>query len=322
MQPRQWDCTRAAAGSSAWSLTSGTCAISSVSSSAGAVPCSRLADVDENRPFPPPWVIAGGIVVALGVIFLLGVGYGQQWGADQWAALGTCVGAVVAIAAAVFAGWQVLELRSTRERQTQPNVVAFTRPNAKVYSFLDLVVANYGLTPAYHVKLHVPPLTVSPYLNDVTGKQVTKLHIPEEIAVLAPGQEWRTMWDAATERYSRRHELGSRFEGFVSFQDSRKNKFQNPAILDWNTHFDTRYVGDSPDESAKAITEKLGEVASVLKSYKAEHDGIWVYPVPADEERQHLQAEAAQRKAGRDHIQRMLSGAQERAAENAPTEGE
>jgi hypothetical protein len=270
-----------------------------------------------NRPEPSTWLIVTGITVALGVIFLLGVGSGQQWGANQWSALGTCVGAFVAIAAAVFAGWQVLELRSTRERQAQPNVVAFTRPNAKAYSFLDLVVANYGLTPAYHVRLNLPPLTVSPDANGVAGRQITKLHLPEEIAVLAPGQEWLTMWDAATARYSHRHELGSRFTGFVTFQDSRNNSFHNPVILDWNTHFDTRYVGDSPDESAKTIAAELTKVASVLKSYKAEHEGIWVYPVPAEEERQHSQAQAPQQSAAHDHILQMLTRTQD---DDAPTE--
>jgi hypothetical protein len=235
--------------------------------------------------------------------------------ADAWSALGTCVGALVAVAAASFAAWQVWELRSTRERQTQPNVVAFTSPNAKVYQFLDLVIANYGLTAAYHVKLTFPPLTVSPYIG-VAGEQVTKLHLPDEIAVLAPGQEWRTMWDAATERHSKRHELGSRFEGSVTFEDSRKNKFENPAILDWDTHFDTLYVADKPNESANAITEKLSEIASVLNSYTAEHQGIWVYPVPADGERQYRQAIVDQRKAQSDRINRMLHGNRGR-----PTEG-
>lgn len=228
--------------------------------------------------------------------------------ADAWAALGTCVGASVALLAAIFAGWQVWELRSTRERQTQPNAVAFTSPNAKVYQFLDLVVANYGLTPAYHIKLHFPPLTVSPYQHGITGEQVTKLHLPDEIAVLAPGQEWRTMWDAATQRHDRRDELDSRFEGSVTFEDSRGHKFENPAILDWDTHYDTLYVADKPDESAKAITEKLGEVASILKSYQAEHNGIWIYPVRADDERAYRQAVAAQRNAASDHLKRMLHG--------------
>jgi hypothetical protein len=66
--------------------------------------------------------------------------------ADAWAALGTWATVLAAAVAAFFALRQVREARLTRERQTQPNVVAFTRPNAKVWQFLDLVVANYGLT--------------------------------------------------------------------------------------------------------------------------------------------------------------------------------
>jgi hypothetical protein len=41
------------------------------------------------------------------------------------------------------------------------------------------------------------------------------------------------MWDSAIEREDKRDELGSRFEGFVEFEDSREKKFDNPAILDW-----------------------------------------------------------------------------------------
>lgn len=235
--------------------------------------------------------------------------------ADAWAALGSCVTAVVAIAAAGFAAWQVWELRQTRERQTQPNVVAFVRPNAKVYQFLDLVVANYGLTPAYHVKLNFPPLTVSPYQNAVTGEEVTQLHIPDEIAILAPGQEWRNFWDSSISRYDKRDELGSRFEGSVSFQDSRGNKFENPSILDWDALYDTTFVGDSPDASAKAVAEKLSEISSVLKSYKNEHDGIWTYPVRVGEERAYREAVAAERKARAEHLNQKICAAQQRYAQ-------
>jgi hypothetical protein len=60
-------------------------AIPSVSSGAGAVPRSTLADMDEERSLPP-WSIVVGIVAALALIFLLGFGYGQQprWGIVKW----------------------------------------------------------------------------------------------------------------------------------------------------------------------------------------------------------------------------------------------
>lgn len=37
-----------------------------------------------DRSEPPKWSIIVGIIVALGMIFLLGVGCGQQWAANQW----------------------------------------------------------------------------------------------------------------------------------------------------------------------------------------------------------------------------------------------
>lgn len=246
----------------------------------------------------------------------------QHVSPEGWSALGTWAIAAVAAIAAFFVLRQVREVRITRERQAQPNVVAFIRPNAKVSQILDLVVANYGLTPAYHVKLEFPQLTVSPHQHSVTGERVTALHLPDEIAVLAPGQEWQTMWDAATERYNRRDELRSRFQGLVKFQDSRRNKFRNLAILDWGSYFDTIYVADKPDESAKAVVEQLSEIGKMLKSYRTEHDGIWIYPVPAGEQGDYLPQEAVKRQAARDHINGALHRGQGRHQRASDTPAE
>ncbi len=55
----------------------------------------------------------------------------QHVSPEGWSALGTWAIAAVAAIAAFFALRQVREARITRERQAQPNVVAFIRPNAK-----------------------------------------------------------------------------------------------------------------------------------------------------------------------------------------------
>lgn len=246
----------------------------------------------------------------------------QHVSPEGWSALGTWAIVLVAVIAAVIALLQVRQIRITRQRQTQPNVVAFARLNAKGWQFLDLVVANYGLTPAYHIKLKFEPLTVAP--RD-PGGHATELYLPDEIAVLAPGQEWRTMWDSAIPREDKRDELGSRFEGSVEFQDHDGNKFENRAILDWNTFRNTIELGDTPSESAKAIAEQLSQIGRILKSYQAEHDGIWTYPVPADEQRSYTQQRAAEAKAARDRTMRDLQGRQERppiAPETSPEANE
>ena len=160
---------------------------------------------------------------------------------EGWSALGTWAIAGVAAVVAFYVLRQVREARITREKQVQPNVVAYAALNPEVSQYLDFVVTNYGQTPAYHVKLKFPVLTVTPYENPVTGEQTTELCIPDEVAVLAPGQEWRTLWDSGIEREQYRSRnggrdvLGSRFEGTVKFRDSGGNKYTNPAILDWNS---------------------------------------------------------------------------------------
>lgn len=64
---------------------------------------STLADVNESPAFPPPWAIAGGVAAALALIFLLGVGFGQQWGADQWGPLAAWVAGAATFGAVVVA---------------------------------------------------------------------------------------------------------------------------------------------------------------------------------------------------------------------------
>jgi hypothetical protein len=150
---------------------------------------------------------------------------------------------------AFFVSRQVHEARITREKQTQPNVVAYAAVNPEVSQYLELVVTNYPQTPASHVKLKFPVLTVTPYENLGTGQHTTELYIPDEIAVLAPGQEWHTLRDSAIEREQHRNKnggrdvLGSRFEGTVMFQDNSGNSYTNRAIMDWNSFRNTLGVG-------------------------------------------------------------------------------
>lgn len=146
---------------------------------------------------------------------------------------------MIAGLAAWFARGQVIEARKTRERVAQPNVAVFGDLNKENWHYLDLVIKNFGETPAYGIKLTLPPLDIVPYDNLLTGDQQTSLDLPDTILVLAPGQEWRTMWESgiALEDYENRRklawehphlnlpdlpELRSVFVGRVDYLDSEK----------------------------------------------------------------------------------------------------
>jgi hypothetical protein len=220
--------------------------------------------------------------------------------------------ATVAIAggAAWYARGQVREARQTRERVAAPDVVAYMEPNPKNWQWFDFVVKNFGQTPAYNIRVDLPPLPIRPYLDPQTAQQVTHLAIPTTIAVLAPGQEWRTLWDTLIDREQGEH---TNFVGSVEFDEtiiSDKPSHRNPISLDTNMFLNTLRFAE--DDTPKTIADNIEAVASVLKSYTSIHDGIWVYTVPGDQERQYRDEIAAQKaaraKAARDHINRGLYG--------------
>jgi hypothetical protein len=225
----------------------------------------------------------------------------------QWATVG------IAGLATCFAYRQVLEARATRERVAAPDVVAYIDQNPKNWQWFDLVIKNFGQTPAYNVRVkNLLPLPIRPYPDPQTGKMVTHLAIPDSIAVLAPGQEWRTLWDTAIDREQRQDER-TQFVGKVEFDEkmiSKKPPHENPISLDTKMFLKTMRFAE--DNIPKTIADNIEAVASILESYKDIHGGVWVYTVPGDQERQYLDEGAAHRavqlKAARDHINRGLYG--------------
>lgn len=221
--------------------------------------------------------------------------------AETWAAIAQWVTAAIAVGAAWFAYQQVTQARRTAERVAQPDVVVYVDHNRSNWHYLDLIIKNFGQTPAYNVRLTLPPLARVPFTNQVTGEEVTNVWVPTSIAVLAPGQEWRTIWDDGEEIASYDGDLPSQFVGSVQFDGAmnpKKPSFTNPISLDTRMFWNTMYVRT---EKARTAEKALYEISRTLKGYRKEHEGIWVYNMPADEERQYYVDLAARLKQREEH---------------------
>ncbi len=119
-----------------------------------------------------------------------------EWSAQEWSALGTCTTAVIAVAAAIVASFQVSEARRLRREQTQPYVAVFMETSSVSQHFSDLVVKNFGSTAAYDV--HV---SFSPELRRSKGHSSSELvKVPGVLRTLVPGQEWRSFLDSGIDR--------------------------------------------------------------------------------------------------------------------------
>jgi hypothetical protein len=242
--------------------------------------------------------------------------------ADFWtavAAIAQCLTVGVAGWALLYARGQVDEARRTRERVAQPDVVVYIDHNPKNWQYMDLVVKNFGQTPAYNIRLTLPRLGVIPYTSGVTGELITELYVPQRIAVLAPGQEWRTFWFSAVQVEDYKGELTSQYVGHVEFDDEMnpdKKPFQNLISLD--TKIFRNMLKPREDDPAKKIAEHIAEVAKILQSYHDDESGIWVYTLSGDQERQRREQEKAKEKAEFDTTRAEIERALHR---NTETEG-
>lgn len=113
---------------------------------------------------------------------------------DWLTAIGTDGTVLIAILAAIPAYRAVREARQLREDQARPFVTITLEPSRASRKHLDLVVKNIGATVARDVRfLFSEPLRST---GDATGFPLANVKfLHDGIAVLAPGAEYRALFD-------------------------------------------------------------------------------------------------------------------------------
>jgi hypothetical protein len=169
-------------------------------------------------------------------------------GSATWLAIAAWAAVVVALAALIYAHQQIRRNRQLNAEQIRPHVVMFMEPDAADWHLIELVVRNFGQTAAYDIQFAFSnPPTIARYEDGYQDGMVdvVELSLPDELPVLAPGQEWRTMWDSAMDRNQIGNDIESRFVGAVSYYDRpatdgrrfgrKRLAFRTKIDLDWNT---------------------------------------------------------------------------------------
>jgi len=167
--------------------------------------------------------------------------------AGAWTALAAWLAVMVGVAALVYAWRQYQRAKLQTDELTQPNVAMFMEPSATDWHLVELVVKNFGRTPAFGIRFEFAnPPTVGKYETAYESQYVdiTPLNLPAEIPYLAPSQEWRIVWDSTLDRRELGESIASRFDGAVTYYDQPKNgradkgmrrQFRSTAVLDWAT---------------------------------------------------------------------------------------
>lgn len=171
-----------------------------------------------------------------------------------------------AVVALIYAGRQLQLARQARDEASQPFVVAFLDVDPVGLPLVNLVIKNFGSTPAYDIDIAISPA----FVRTDGGGGTEAVAVPTRLPVLVPGQEWHTFADSGRDRHNR-HDLPRSHSveltyGRVPGRDSKRGaqKYETPSVLDWTafesrTYTDVRTVHDLTKE-----IEKLRKSLEVL----------------------------------------------------------
>jgi hypothetical protein len=170
-------------------------------------------------------------------------------GSGGWLAIAAWAALLLGVVVLLYTHRQVKKNRQLKTAQVRPQVAMYMEPHPSDWHVIELVVRNFGSTAAYDIKLDfVNPPTVAAYEdNEYDGPpEVAELDLPSELTFLAPGQEWRTVWDSAISREELGGNIRSRFDGTLTYYDKPRPDRESGVSKSWNKRqeFETKMVLD------------------------------------------------------------------------------
>ena len=201
-----------------------------------------------------------------------------------WLAIAAWAALLLGVVALLWAQRQSTRNRQLRTEQIRPQVSMFMEPHASDWHVIELVVRNFGKTAAHDVKLEFDnhPTVAAYEDSQLDGPpEVAELDLPSELPYLAPGQEWRTVWDSAISRAELGGSIRDRFEGTLTYfgqprpdgknKSGRWNKrrtFATRFRLDWGTLQPVQRIElMTTHDLAKREKQKLELLRSVLSYF-------------------------------------------------------
>lgn len=169
-------------------------------------------------------------------------------GSGTWLAWAAWAAIALTVIALIAGNRQLNRYRRVAAEQARPHVAMLMEPHPADWHVIELVVRNFGRTAAYGIQFSFSnPPTVAEYENATDGyADVVELQLPRELPMLAPGQEWRMVWDSALDRAEIGSGIESRFTGTLTYYDRpdpprrwrlwqrERSPLETKVVLDWD----------------------------------------------------------------------------------------
>ena len=129
-------------------------------------------------------------------------------------AVGVIFSGLVTLATLVYAAltWKLVnEIRRMRKTQTDAKVTVRVETRKEAINFIDFVVANAGVGPAYDIKFDLKPAPSREIDESILNKVRSLGFICQGLEYLSPDQEIRTLLTSMLENFEKKIETARRF---------------------------------------------------------------------------------------------------------------
>jgi len=151
--------------------------------------------------------------------------------------------AVVAIATMVYAilTWKLVsETRKMREAQTEPKISVTAQPREEWINFVDMIIQNIGLGPAYNIKFRV-----NPDFEYEKGSFLSELGFMKNgLRYLAPNQKIQFFLTSLVEDFEAKVKVRSEVK--VAYQNSVGKTYEDLYLIDFSQFLGLSQLGEPP----------------------------------------------------------------------------
>lgn len=177
---------------------------------------------------------------------------------ENTGAVGIIFSGLVTLATLVYATltWKLVsETRRMRKAQTDAKVTIRVETRKEAIHFLDFVVANEGIGPAYDVKFELKPVPSKEIDDSILNKIKSLGFINYGLEYLSPNQEIRTFLTSMLQDFEKK--IGTAFNIKVSYKNSSGEKSNDSYLIDMSIFKGLNQVGKPDLYSIAKDIEKI-----------------------------------------------------------------
>jgi len=185
-------------------------------------------------------------------------------------ALTVLFSALVALATLVYAilTWRLVnETRRMRKAQTDANITVSVVITERWVNFLELLVKNEGVGPAYDIAFKLEPIDPEGCDKSIIDVINELGFVKNGLAFLSPGREIRSFLTSMLQDYEKK--IKTVIKASVSYKTSSGERKEGSYIIDFSVFAGMRHIG-APSiheiaQSMKAIEKNFDHLVSGFK---------------------------------------------------------